>query len=126
MAAGLPSARSGLAFGILGPLEVVFAGDEVPLAGARQRALLAYLLLHANSVVSSERLIDELFGDEPPDNALNSVHTGISRLRRQLAAAGVTEVPILTRAPGYGFEINRDQLDLHRFEDLLNQGRQEL
>jgi len=115
-----------LAFRVLGPLEVTCGDVEVPIAGARQRALLAYLLLHPNRVVASDRLIDELFGDEPPDGALNSVHTGISRLRRQLTEAGVTEPPIVTRPPGYMLELAPDQLDLHDFERLLEQGRRQL
>jgi DNA-binding SARP family transcriptional activator len=126
----MPAARgsrgTGITFGILGPLAVFRDGTEISVAGARQLALLAYLLLHANRVVPSERLIDELFGDEPPEGALNSVHTGISRLRRQLAGTQRQEVPILTRPPGYLLELERGQLDLHVFEDLLQAARRQL
>src|SRR5262249_9193475 len=115
-----------LAFRVLGPLEVTYGDADVAIAGARQRALLAYLLLHPNRVVASERLIDELFGDEPPDGALNSIHAGVSRLRRQLTEAGVDEVPIVTRPPGYLLELAPEQLDLDDFERLLDQGRQQL
>jgi YVTN family beta-propeller protein len=122
----LAPAAEGLAFRVLGPLEVTYSDVEVSLAGSRQRALLTYLLLHANRVVASDRLIDELFGEEPPGSALNSVHTGISRLRRQLTEAGVTESPIVTRPPGYMLELAPEQLDLHNFERLLEQGRRQL
>jgi len=115
-----------LAFRVLGPLEVTYGAVAVPIAGSRQRALLAYLLLHANRVVATDRLIDELFGDEAPDGALNSVHAGISRLRRQLTEEGVAEVPIVTRPPGYFLELAPEQLDLNDFERLLEQGRRQL
>jgi YVTN family beta-propeller protein len=115
-----------LEFRILGPLEVFHDGEEVRIAGSRQRALLAYLLLHANEVVSSERLIDELFGEEPPDNALNSVHAGVSRLRRQLATGGVSEAAIVTRPPGYLLEVKPRDFDLDRFEQLTERGRRQL
>ncbi len=126
MASASTAARRALAFRVLGPLEVSYSETPVPIAGSRQRALLAYLVLNANRVVASERLIDELFGEEPPDNALNSVHAGISRLRRQLSQAGVPEVPIVTRPPGYLFELGPGELDLEEFESLLEQGRRQL
>ncbi len=126
MASASTSVRHGLAFRVLGPLEVSYGETPIPIAGSRQRALLAYLVLNANRVVPSERLIDELFGEEPPENALNSVHAGISRLRRQLTEAGVPEVPIVTRPPGYLFELAPGQVDLQDFERLLEQGRRQL
>jgi YVTN family beta-propeller protein len=126
MASASTSVRHGLAFRVLGPLEVSYGETPVPIAGSRQRALLAYLVLNANRVVPSERLIDELFGEGPPESALNSVHAGISRLRRQLTEAGVPEVPIVTRPPGYLFELAAGQLDLQVFERLLERGRRQL
>ena len=125
--AAVPTAREKrLAFRILGPLEATYDAVGVPIAGSRQRALLAYLLLHANRVVATDRLIDELFGDQAPDGALNSVHAGISRLRRQLTEGGVAELPIVTRPPGYLLELGPGQLDLDDFERLLEQGRRQL
>ena len=126
MPAASGSTRAGLAFRILGPLAAACDGADVTIAGARQRALLAYLLLHPNRVVPTERLIDELFGDEPPETAVNSVHAGISRLRRNLTGSGAHEIPIVTRPPGYILELERGQLDLHVFEDLLQAGRRHL
>lgn len=126
MAAAPAWTSARIAFRVLGPLTVVRDGAEIAIAGARQRALLSYLLLHANRVVATERLVDELFGDEPPDSALNSVHTGISRLRRQLQGSGADGTTIVTRPPGYIVELERGQLDLHVFEDLLQAGRRQL
>jgi YVTN family beta-propeller protein len=126
MPAAPASSGTAIPFRILGPLAVSRDGTEVTIAGGRQRALLTYLLLHANRVVRTDRLIDELFGDEPPESALNSVHAGISRLRRQLRGSGGGEVPIVTRPPGYVLELEREQLDLHVFKDLLEAGRREL
>ena len=71
-------------FGILGPLEVRDAGRVLPLRGTKQRALLALLLLNANQVVSSDRLIDELWGDEPPDSGTAALQVRVSKLRKAL------------------------------------------
>ena len=76
-------------FRILGPLEVVDGDRLLPIAGRRQRALLALLLLNANEVVPSDRLIDELWS-EPPRSGNAAVQTQISRLRRALGPAGGT------------------------------------
>ena len=73
-----------LEFGILGPLEVRRNGRVVPLHGRKQRALLALLLLRANEVVSRERLIDELWSDEPPETATNTLQVHVSQLRKAL------------------------------------------
>ena len=69
---------------VLGPLEVREGDRPLPLGGAKQRALLALLILNANRVVSRERLIDELWGDEPPETAVTSVQVYVSRLRKLL------------------------------------------
>jgi DNA-binding SARP family transcriptional activator/DNA-binding beta-propeller fold protein YncE len=126
MAAVSPAEAGRLTFRILGPLTAVRNGAEVRLAGARQKALLTYLLLHANRVVATERLIDELFGDEPPEHALNSVHAGISRLRRQLGGGAAGGPPIVTRPPGYLLDLAPGDLDLHEFEGLVEKGRRQL
>ena len=123
-ASGVGTSR--LTFRLLGPLAASRDGNEIAIVGPRQKALLTYLLLHANRVVPTERLIDELFGDEPPETAVNSVHAGISRLRRQLGGQEKADVPIMTRPPGYLVEIAEDELDLHRFASLVEQGRAEL
>ena len=71
-------------FRILGPLEAWKGGAPVTLGGAKQRALLAILLLHANEVVSRDRLIDELWGEQPPASAPHSLDVYVSRLRKTL------------------------------------------
>ena len=78
-----------LELGLLGPLEVrIDDGAPVALGGVRQRALLAVLALHANQVVSTDRLIDELWGEHPPSTAVHTVQVFVSRLRGALGLAG--------------------------------------
>jgi DNA-binding SARP family transcriptional activator len=103
-------------FRILGPLEIADGDRPVTLTGARTRALLALLLTSANEVVSSDRLIDELWGAHPPRAAANALQFHVSRLRKALAPANV----IVTREPGYLVEVQADQLDLLRFERLVS------
>jgi DNA-binding SARP family transcriptional activator len=116
-------------FRILGPLEVRDGQRVLSLGGARQRAVLAVLLLHPNEVVSSERLIDELWGDEPPKAAAATIRVFVSELRKLLepgrrrAASGQV---LVTRPPGYVLRVQPGQLDLQRFERLLGEGRQAL
>lgn len=107
---------------ILGPLEA-WAGDRrLPLGGPRQRALLAILLLRANEAVSTDRLIDELWGDRPPETAANTLQVYVSQLRKALEAREAIE----TRAPGYAARVRPGELDLQRFEELADRGRQAL
>jgi DNA-binding SARP family transcriptional activator len=103
-------------FRILGPLEVAFGDDIIPLASAKQRALLAILLLSVNEVVSADRLIDELWGEHGPGSGRTALQVLVSKLRRALGDAGA---PLITRPPGYVMRLEREQLDLHRFEQLL-------
>src|SRR5581483_10867110 len=95
---------------VLGPLEVRAGDGSLPLGGAKQRALLALLLLNANRVVARERLIDVLWDDEPPETAVKSVQLYVSQLRKLLP-----EGTIETRAPGYLLAVERDAVDLTRF-----------
>ena len=106
-------------FRLLGPLEVWHEGREVPVRGAKQRALLAVLLLHANAVVSSDRLLDELWGDEPPEARTAALRVRLSQLRKALDLGGTG--PIVTRAPGYAIELRPDELDLAHFERLVGE-----
>ena len=75
-------------FRILGPLEVLDEGRRVALGGDKQRALLGLLLVHVNETLSTDRLIDELWGEHPPTTAAKTVQVHISRLRKALAAGG--------------------------------------
>jgi DNA-binding SARP family transcriptional activator len=83
-------------FRLLGPLEVAEHDRSLPLGGAKQRSLLALLLLHANEVVPTERLTDELWGGSPPATVAKSIQVYVSRLRRELG-----DGRIATRTPGY-------------------------
>jgi DNA-binding SARP family transcriptional activator len=110
---------------ILGPLEVTDQDREILLGGGRQRALLALLLLHANEVVSSERLIDQLWGDVPPATAGKTVQVYVSQLRKSLRN-GEPDGPLLTRGRGYVIKVEPGELDLERFERALAEGRRAL
>jgi DNA-binding SARP family transcriptional activator len=121
--------KARMEFRILGPLEVVEEGRPVELGGARQRAVLAILLTRANQVVSRDRLIDELFGEEPREAASNLVHVYVSRLRKALEPGRERRSGgsrIVTRPPGYLIRLEADELDLSRFEQLTGSARQAL
>jgi class 3 adenylate cyclase len=105
-------------FRILGPLEVRENARELPLGGAKQRALLALLLLRANELVATEQIVEELWGERPPPTATKTVQVYVSQLRKALGRELVD-----TRGPGYVLRIPRGALDLYRFEDLLDEGR---
>ena len=91
-------------FRILGPLEVLDGDRPVPLPGPRQRSLLAFLLLHANQVVSSDRLIDELWPGEAPEPRCAALQASISRLRKALGGGASL---LVTVAPGYSLRRRR-------------------
>ena len=112
-----------LEFMILGPLEARLGGKRLDLGGTKQRALLAVLLLNANRVVAVERLIDELWGDAPPETAANTLQVYVSHLRKILEPGVATAERVLqTRPPGYAAVVTDGQLDLQRFEHLLVEG----
>jgi DNA-binding SARP family transcriptional activator/ABC-type branched-subunit amino acid transport system substrate-binding protein/DNA-binding beta-propeller fold protein YncE len=101
-------------FRLLGPLEVLESDRPISLGRGRQRALFALLLIHANEVVSTDRLIDELWGEAPPRTALKSVQVYVSRLRKELG-----DGRLLTRAPGYVLRVEPSEVDVARFERLV-------
>jgi DNA-binding SARP family transcriptional activator/tetratricopeptide (TPR) repeat protein len=105
-------------FRILGPLEIRQNGRALPCKGAKQRLLLATLLLHANEVVSNDRLIDVLWGEKPPPTANKALQVHVSQLRRALDAD-----VIRTRPPGYQLDVVQGELDLQIFEALAADGR---
>src|ERR1700730_7165193 len=102
-------------FGVLGPLAVWEDGRELPLGGAKQRALLGVLLLRANEVVPTAKLVDELWGERPPSTAVKAVQVYVSQLRKALGE-GVLE----TRPTGYVLPLEDAALDSRRFESLLD------
>jgi predicted ATPase/DNA-binding SARP family transcriptional activator/class 3 adenylate cyclase len=105
-------------FRVLGPLEVTSEGRLLDLGGAKQRALLAMLLLDANTVVSTDRLADGLWEDDRPETAQKALHVHISGLRKMLGKERV-----VTSEPGYLLRVEPDELDLTRFERLREQGK---
>src|SRR4051794_19228692 len=106
-------------FRILGPLEVRDQHGAVSLGGTKPRAVLAMLLLHANSAVSAERLAQALWGDEAPPRAVKTVQVHVSRLRKALGDEEVIE----TSAAGYRLRVEPGELDAERFERLVAEGR---
>jgi len=105
-------------FRVLGPLEVAGDRGTLDLGGVKQRSVLAMLLLHAHEVVSTDRLIDALWGASPPLTSGKSIQVYVSRLRKALA-----DDRLVTRAPGYVLYVDPDELDLARFEGLLAEAR---
>lgn len=101
-------------FRILGPLEVVEDGRTVAIPGARERALLVFLLLHANEPVTADRLIDELWGESPPASARKSLQVRIAGLRRALG-----KDRIVTRGTGYMLRAGVSELDIALVERLV-------
>jgi DNA-binding SARP family transcriptional activator len=101
-------------FRILGPVGLFSAGEQVEVSGQRQRALLAYLLLHANEVVLAERLLGELW-TQPPRGGLAALHSQIARLRKHVGDR------IVSSGSGYQLRVEEGELDLERFRSLLAQ-----
>jgi predicted ATPase/DNA-binding SARP family transcriptional activator len=111
-------------FRILGPLQVLGGdGRELPLRSGTQRALLAALLIRANELVSSDRLIDQLWGEQPPASAAKALQVHVSRLRRTLGSDGADTGVLVTHAGGYLLQVQSDQLDSTEFEQLLEAGK---
>ena len=101
---------------ILGPLEVREDGHALDLGGPRPRALFTILVLRLGEVVSSERLVDELWGEAPPKSAAHLLHVYVSNLRKEVGAL------LVTSPPGYRLEIAPDDVDARRFERLVSEG----
>src|SRR3954470_6533325 len=114
-------AEGNLDFRILGPLEVSRDGRPVVFGGRRPRALLCVLLLRANEVVSTDRLVEDLWAGAPPARARKALQVYVSRLRRALGD-GVLE----TSSPGYVLRVGDGELDLWRCERLSAEGTQAL
>ena len=105
-------------FLILGPLEVTASGRALQLGAAKQRALLAVLLLRPNQAVSATRIIDELWGESPIASAAKVVQGYVSGLRKALGAD-----VIVTTAGGYLVRLDPQHLDSARFEALAAEGQ---
>jgi YVTN family beta-propeller protein len=110
-----------LDFRILGPLHVLDDDRTIGLGGARQRAVLAILLLHRGETVSVDRIADLLWGERPPATAVKTVQVYVSHLRRAL----VDDVVVSTRG-GYALQVAAEQVDAGRFARLVDEGREAL
>src|SRR5919201_2137885 len=110
-------------FRILGPLEVEAEDGPLPLGSPKQRALLEVLLLNANEVVSRDRLIEAVWGDQPPATAPTALQVYVSRLRKLLEPSDGEHRVLVTQRPGYVLRVEGDQLDVLRFQRLLRGGR---
>ena len=106
---------------LLGPVEASVDGRPVPLGAGKPRAVLALLALHAGSTISSDRLIDGLWGERPPATATKLVQVYVSQLRKALAAGG-NGAQIVTRGHGYQLRLGPDDVDVRRFERLVARG----
>ncbi|WP_216210181.1 AfsR/SARP family transcriptional regulator [Amycolatopsis aidingensis] len=112
---------------LLGPVQLIADGRQVPVGGPGVRGLLALLALDANKVVTLDDIIDGLWGHEPPATARTIVHGNVSHLRRVLRSlhgehpdpAGAAPVEIHTATPGYRLTIAPDRVDVHRARALL-------
>jgi len=105
-------------FRILGRLEVLDGDSDVAPRRAKQRALLALLLLHANQPMAADRLIDSLWGEEPPDTAAKALQGHVSALRKRLGPARIR-----TEHGGYLLELAPGELDIDRVESALRAAR---
>ena len=105
-------------YGVLGPLQVSDGERSIEITGTKQRALLATLLLHANRVVSTDLLIDALWGETAPVTAGKGLHVHVSNLRKLLGRERVQ-----TRPPGYLLVVADGELDLDRFQRLVAEGK---
>ena len=110
---------------LLGPVEVVAGPVTLALGGPRHRMVLAMLALAAPDVVSTDRLVDGLWGESPPDKPLPTLQVFVHKLRRALAEAGVADprTVLESRPPGYRLAVDHAATDVGRFEDLLTVAR---
>jgi len=113
-------------FRLLGSLEIEDDGVQVDLGGAVQRAVLGYLLLHANQVVPTSRMLSALWDGQPPSTARKMVQNAVSAIRRMLAAHDDTAgAALVTHPPGYQLRVDPDLVDMHQFRRLVKAGRAE-
>src|SRR6266511_1900074 len=105
---------------ILGPLEAFDGVRAISLGGARQRGVLALLLLHGNETLTSDVIVDELWGDDAPPTAGKVLQNCVSALRKELPGGAET---LRTVGGGYALRVVADTLDRDRFERLLAEGR---
>ncbi|HEY1279221.1 MAG TPA: BTAD domain-containing putative transcriptional regulator, partial [Acidimicrobiales bacterium] len=117
-------------FGVLGALDVTNArGDQLTIGGLKERQLLALLLVHANNTVSTDRLVDALWGERPPRTAERTLHAYVARLRRAIEPErphGRDPQVLETVGRAYRLNVEPSRLDCARFEALASEGAREL
>ncbi len=105
-------------FEVLGPLEVSAGAERIGLGGPKQRSVLASLLVRPNQVVPADDLIDQLWGEDPPDTARKTLQSYVTHLRRALGPDRIE-----WRAPGYVLHLDPQELDAARFESLVQEAK---
>ncbi len=105
---------------VLGPVEVTDGATTVPIGGPRQRLVLALLILRVGETVSTDRLVDDVWGDDPPDAARRTVQAYVSNLRKTLEA--IRPGTLIARSPGYVLTVDDEAIDARRFEQSLTLG----
>jgi YVTN family beta-propeller protein len=115
-----PTGAPGLHFRLLGPVEASRNGHKLELGARKPRALIALLLLNANRIVPTERLIDGLWGDSPPETARSALQVYVATLRKALGPDGTL---LRTEPPGYVLDVGEGALDVERFDTLCAQAR---
>jgi WD40 repeat protein/DNA-binding SARP family transcriptional activator len=108
-------------FRVLGPLEVDAGSGPIPLGGPRQRAVLAHLLIRANEIVPADTLVEEIWGEEPPEKARGGVQAYVSHLRKALGHGRIQ-----SHAPGYRLRVDPAELDVARFDALVRDAKKAL
>jgi DNA-binding SARP family transcriptional activator len=111
-------------FLLLGSLEVSDDSAQIDLGGVKQRAVLGYLLLHANQVVPNSRMLNALWECQPPSTARKMVQNAVSAIRRMLAAGEPDcSAKLVTHAAGYQLRVDPDDVDMYQFRRLVHKGR---
>ena len=113
-------------FRLLGPFEVERDGTALALGGRRQRAVLALLTMHPGEVLSTDRIVEEIWADDPPPSATRTVHSYVSRLRSSLRGGDGNPDVLVRKDPGYVLMVDPAQVDAVRFEDLVVQAAAQL
>lgn len=116
------SSIPGVAVRVLGPVEVIGPSGNALLVGGRQRALVAALAVNSGTAVTSSRLVDALWGAEPPRTAVKTLHGHVARLRRVLAACGLPDL-LVTLGSSYLLATSRRDVDCLQFEDVVAEAR---
>ena len=123
MAARVSSPSPSVDVRLLGPVEVEVAGSTVPIGAAKQRLILALLALRAGEMLSSDVLVDLIWGGRPPATATKALQVYISELRHRIEPDRSAPTVIVSQPPGYRFGLDAGKTDLGRFEDLWERGR---